>query len=210
VTMRCVGGFVGFALVCSLICTPDSAAAQSTAALAQDLPNNIQIEANLRPLVSMLLRKSSTFRRQCVRISLASNLRIVVLAIPPLREASAPRARATFTRFLHGAIRVVIEIPVASDYVELLPHELEHVIEQLEGVNLATLARRGGHGVIEIDPGVFETARARAAGLAVVDEVFAVTDPAITGASRRLTRAFRVLRGRAASPGAARTARPGR
>lgn len=183
--------------------------AQDAPAHAQALPKNIQVDANLRPLVSMLLEKSETFRRQCARIALAPSARIIVLAVPPLRDASTTRARSTMRRFVYGALRIVIEIPVAADYIELLPHELEHVIEQLEGVDLRALARGGRPGVMEVEPGVFETARARAAGRAVVDEVFGAVDPGVSGASRHVARALRSIRERAGG-GSMRTARPGR
>jgi hypothetical protein len=208
VTTRLVRTLVVLPLVCSFGFSQSTLTAQDAPGHVQVLPVNIHVDANLMPLVSMLLRKSATFRRQCMRIARAHHATVTVLAVPPLRETSTTRARATVRRFAYGAMRIVIEIPVAADYVELLPHELEHVIEQLEGVDLGALARAGGAGVIESDPGIFETARARAAGRAVVDEVYGAANPVISGASRQVARALRAIRERAC--GSTRAALPGR
>ena len=80
-------------------------------------------------------------------------------------------------------IRARIELPSVTDLTELLAIELERVVEQLEGLDLRALARRRGQGVAEVQQGVYETARARAAGLQVYREVYGGTDPALEAAS---------------------------
>jgi hypothetical protein len=97
-------------------------------------------------------------------------------------------------------MQAVIEIPISPDMVELLPHELEHVIEQLDGVDLVALAAAGTDGVSEVDPRIFETARARAAGRAVIRELFGGTDPALSTAAKRVAHAVRLVRPAAAPP----------
>ena len=52
----------------------------------------------------------------------------------------------------------------------MLAHEFEHVLEQIEGLNLRTLSRVKGSGVREVENAVFETERAQAAGEAVAAE----------------------------------------
>jgi hypothetical protein len=56
--------------------------------------------------------------------------------------------------------------------VELIGHELEHVIEQLDGVNLPRMAKGPGVTVYGPQPRPsFETARATQIGLSVAAEV---------------------------------------
>ena len=53
---------------------------------------------------------------------------------------------------------------------ELLAHEIEHVLEQIDGVNLRALASTGVQGVRRIGD-AYETSRAIAIGRLVADEV---------------------------------------
>ena len=53
----------------------------------------------------------------------------------------------------------------------MLAHEFEHILEQIEGLDLPTLSRVKGSGVREVEYAVFETERAQAAGEAVAAEV---------------------------------------
>ena len=160
------------------------------------LPHSIRISNTLQPVVAELLRKSGTFRRQCARIAATRKVRIDVIANGAPR-AIAVRARATISRYSYGLVKVVIEFPAAADYFELLPHEFEHVLEQMEGLDLPALARAGDRRVVEVEEGTFETTRAREAGLAAAAEVRAEPDPVITGAGRALSRIWRGLSSRA-------------
>jgi hypothetical protein len=53
----------------------------------------------------------------------------------------------------------------------MLAHEFEHILEQIEGLDLLSLSRVKGSGVREVEYAVFETDRAQAAGEAVAEEV---------------------------------------
>jgi hypothetical protein len=204
VTIRNIRNVLLVSIVFSCTPAPSLArAAQDAQAARAGLPHNIRVSPMLRPVFAMLLQKSETFRRQCERIGRARHVRVFVTSTPPFREHSLPRARASIARHLHGLMKAVVEIPVSPQMVELLPHELEHVIEQIEGVNLARLAGLGAAGVLEVDPGTFETMRARSAGLAVMRELFGETDPALASAARRVTRALRLIRPAAAPPSTA-------
>jgi hypothetical protein len=176
--------------------SPAGAGAQDPAPLAPALPATIQVTQPLQPVVALLLQKSATFRRQCVRIAAAPHTRILVVVDPRPRPATGARARATITRHDHGLLRAIIEMPFVGDHAELLAHEFEHVIEQIEGVDLASLSRRGDLGVVRVDDGVYESARARAAGLAVRNEVYG-TDPTVKGAARRMGQMLRAIGDRA-------------
>jgi hypothetical protein len=164
-------------------------------------PSNFHVDEILQPVVSALLGKSETFRRQWDTINASRLIQVRVQSIIGLQDDSRARARGQLSRYAYGSMRATIEIPATADVTELLPHELEHVIEQLEGVDLQGLAQRGEQGVVEVRPGVYETARARAAGLQVVREVYAEFDPAVSAAFngvKRLLRAFGARPGRGA------------
>ena len=103
---------------------------------------NIRVDEVLEPLVSALLAKSETFRRQWDVISASRFIRVTVVLRLAMQDPGSARARAEVSRYAHGAIRATIEVPSATDLTELLPHEFEHVIEQLEGLDLRALARR--------------------------------------------------------------------
>lgn len=161
-------------------------------------PTNFHVDEIPQPLVTALLARSETFRRQWDTINASRLIRVRVLSTLGLQDGSRARARAQVSRYAFGSLRATIEIPAAADMTELLPHELEHVIEQLEGMDLPGLAQRGEQGVVEIRRGVYETARARAAGLQVMREVYARVDPAVGAAVPGLKRFFRAIGPRAA------------
>jgi hypothetical protein len=53
----------------------------------------------------------------------------------------------------------------------VLAHELEHVLEQIEGVSLSDAADRTSGGTHRMADGAYETERARVAGRAAAEEV---------------------------------------
>jgi len=169
------------------------------------LPANIQVGAWLRPVVTMLLQKSETFRRQCAIIAAAPHVRVVITAVNPSRPLEA-RARASITRTAWGRLDVLVEIPILGDYAELLPHEFEHVLEQIAGMDLPALARAGTPGIFRLRDGAYETARARAAGLAAAAEVRGDTDQAVAAAARGVARVTQAIGSR--STRAARNRHP--
>jgi hypothetical protein len=90
----------------------------------------------------------------------------------PQRDGScAERAESVIRRYSSGLLLAVVLLPPGGDHVELIAHEFEHVIEQIEGINLAALARSGSMAARHRDDGSFETTRAQHAGLAVSAEV---------------------------------------
>jgi hypothetical protein len=156
-------------------------------------PSNISVDDLLQPLVSALLAKSAFFKQQWNTINASRTARVAVRARMGMQDDSLVRARGQITRYAYGSLRATIEIPAAVDLTELLPHELEHVIEQIEGLDLPALARRRGEGVVEVRRGVYETERARAAGQRVLQEVYAGTDPGVGAALGGLGRVWRAL-----------------
>jgi hypothetical protein len=143
------------------------------------LPSNIQAEGQLRQAIELLLGRSRTLRKQCARIGAASRVHVWITIEPRVATADT-RARSTVRRFDSGLLDVEIALPQAgTDFVELLAHELEHVTEFIEGVDLRALARnRDRHVVQRRYDGAIESDRARAAGLAAAAEAPIGVDPA--------------------------------
>jgi hypothetical protein len=125
------------------------------------IPVNVQGGLLTQDMVA-IIQSSPTFRTQCDRIASAGYLRVDVELVQP---TGAARAETTITRYQSGALRADVKISFGQDYRELIAHEFEHVIEQLDGVNLRAEAQRGGAWLV--DTRVFETRRATEAGLRV-------------------------------------------
>jgi hypothetical protein len=125
-----------------------------------------------RPLVLEMLKRSPTFRRQCWRITTASSEITVALQANPRTVVSRVRARTRITWVGHQRLATV-EIFAPDLTEELIAHELEHVIEQLDGVDLAAKADAGQSGVNrgEAPEGAYETVRATRIGQTVAAEV---------------------------------------
>lgn len=135
-------------------------------------PPNLVVQAMYRPLVESMLRDSPTFRRQCIRIAAEPKL-IVHLTIGPHQRRSDIRAITRMARKPDGALTAFVDIGPLHDTVELIAHEFEHIIEQLDGVDLAARAALPHTGVSASGPvrDMFETTRARLVGLKVASEV---------------------------------------
>jgi len=135
------------------------------------LPPNLNIPDIYRSYVTSMLRLSPTFRRQCLRIANALGLTVVLrqfMTRPPERL----RARTSFWTARNGRRYATVEIGPLDDQVELIAHEIEHVIERLDGVDLRARAALPGTGVHRCDGAdAFETIRATRAGLAAAQEV---------------------------------------
>ena len=136
------------------------------------VPSNIVVGDSFRPLLEAMLRDSPTFRRQCLRIAAEPTV-TVELKIEPLRLRSDVRATTSVTRQPNGRRLAQIAIAPLNDIVELIAHEIEHVIEQLDEVDLVALAalpRTGVHETLGL-PGTYETARATRVGRKVTAEM---------------------------------------
>ena len=131
----------------------------------------LHIETALEPVVREMCRRSPTFRRQLIRLADAPGLAVTV-ATRRVRPSSHAEATTRFARE-HGLVRrAVVEIRRAdtAGLVELIAHELEHVLEQLDDVNLPHLAQGPGVNANYHRGRSFETARARQIGLDVAAE----------------------------------------
>jgi hypothetical protein len=134
-------------------------------------PPNVFLPEGVRDTVAAMLRASPTFRRQCARIARASVLRVVVTrSLVPGWPATGALTR--ITRAPGGRVVAEVELGFSGDHVTLLAHEFEHILEQLDEVDLAAMAARSGTGVRQLPHAQgFETERAIAAGRQVAGEV---------------------------------------
>jgi hypothetical protein len=96
-------------------------------------PPNV-IGGHLQSLLESMWRDSPTFRRQCVRIAAATSL-TVTLRTDFTRTRATVRATTTFTLKPGGLTADVILFGM-GDEPELVAHEVEHVIERLDGARL--------------------------------------------------------------------------
>jgi len=123
------------------------------------LPFNIDAGI-LEPVALALLQQSPTFKQQCLRIATTIVLRVNVQITPRLRGS---QGETTIQRYDTGALRAHVQVAFGADYVELLAHEFEHVLEQVEHVRLTDqLASRQAWITVT---GAFETQRAMDVGV---------------------------------------------
>jgi hypothetical protein len=144
------------------------------------------MDPELRPLLDSLLESSPTFRSQWDRLGREPKLYVRVRLDARLDDSSL-RARTVVRRAEDQTVVALVDIRVFGDRAELLGHEIEHVIEQLEGLNLPQLAG-ASRGVWETHRGVFETERAIRAGQRVFKEMrdhLAIEPPPGSGAPDR-------------------------
>ena len=133
------------------------------------LPRNLNASETLGPVLLTMWQRSRTFRAQCARIERAPSLQLVLTQVRG-RQASRGGAHTQFTRSnhrLHAAVAVSLDLS-SNALIELIAHELEHVIEQLDGVQLTGRTQKG---VFRNANDTFETARAAHIGQQVASEV---------------------------------------
>ena len=132
------------------------------------LPPNLVVPGIARPLVTSMWSLSPTFRRQCARLAEHPE---VLVRIDLFAGVHNGRASALFERG-YGSFRVSVEIDVTKSalYVEHIAHELEHVLEAVDGTDLPRLSRQRVDGVINLG-GSYETVRAQSVGRIVAREV---------------------------------------
>lgn len=136
----------------------------------QQLPEPIAIPQLYRSSVIEMLRYSPTFRRQYSRIVRTPDLRVEI-ASSLLGGGAIDGALTRIVRSDRG-MEAAVQLGPAGDPVLLIAHEFEHILEQLDGVDLPSMATRVATGVhIVPGSGHYETDRAIAAGRQVADEV---------------------------------------
>jgi hypothetical protein len=135
---------------------------------AAPLPGNLILVDVLRPLAAAMWRRSPTFRRQCVRLAEYPDVIVHVGITLGVKRAAARSHVEHHQAGWNAAVQIEWRNP--ARYAELIAHELEHVLEQLDGVDLRRLVRRHVDGVMQLGHD-YETARAWAVGQTVAREV---------------------------------------
>ena len=132
------------------------------------IPSSIQMPPGFDRVLERIYHRSPTFRTQYDRLVAHPHLTIRIFL-----NVRLPSYCRAFTRVgRHGrTIRADMHLPPSSDHSELLAHEFEHLLEQIEGVDLRQLALVPGSGIYEIETELYESERAKAAGRAVAKEV---------------------------------------
>src|SRR5262249_37441174 len=105
------------------------------------LPPNISAPGSLHPLLTQMLMRSPTFRKQIDEIGDSANTRVTLLLVAP----NVPRTYRAISRIEKDRdknVRITIELTACTSYFELLGHEFEHAAEQVEGINLKLLSTR--------------------------------------------------------------------
>ena len=132
---------------------------------------NLTVASSYQPLVDTMLARSQTFRRQCARIAAAPYLSVVIRTDPPVGKRV--KALTEIHRVPGGRVEAVVQIGHSADVGELIAHEFEHILEQLDGVDLAVKARLRGSGVRRLgEINAYETTRAIVTGRRVAREAF--------------------------------------
>ena len=136
-----------------------------------ELPPNLSIPPVYSEIVETMLSRSPTFRRQCQRLQKAPYLS-VVLERSPLHIRRDARAWTTIGRAGHR-VMAMVRIIAEGREPELISHELEHVIEYLDDIDLPSKARLESSGVFQCGCGdtAYETTRAVHVGRKVAREV---------------------------------------
>jgi len=143
------------------------AASWSLSDVPTALPCRVLAQGRLRPLLDELWARSVTFRQQCRRLAGAH-------ALVLLQGASADETVWTAESRIgvqgDGHVVARVRVRFGRESVEVIAHELEHVLERLDGVQLPLDALRPGSGTT-LYGGAYETRRATDAGRQVAKEV---------------------------------------
>ena len=94
-------------------------------------PSNIDA-GGFQSVLKDMWRDSPTFRSQCIQLGTASRLKVRIrteLAGP----SPHPRARTEISRVRGVVTFADVVLRAARDHIELIAHEFEHIIEELEG-----------------------------------------------------------------------------
>ena len=164
------------------VLAPLLVARMASATCESSLPSNIDA-GMLQPTVVELFQRSATFRQQCRRVAVTPVLR-VTLQVGTAVDVGA-RAQTVINRYEAGAIRAEVTLRFAEDYQELLAHELEHILEQVDGVDLRAEVASGR--AWRTRSGAFETRRAYNAGVRARLEVDELTAEAVHVEGRKAT-----------------------
>ena len=176
--MRCCRSFVVPVLLVFVVLLTAPAIVSARTLCESSLPFNIDAGI-LEPIAIGLLQQSPTFKQQCLRIATTIVLRVEVRIVPTL---AGGRGQTTIQRHDTGALRAQVLVAFGEDYVELLAHEFEHVLEQVDEVRL--IEQLSSRQAWITPTGAYETRRATEVGARARQECDLLAAEAIK-ASRR-------------------------
>lgn len=133
------------------------------------LPPNIRVPREIRQRIETMLERSATFRDQCRRLADAPWLHVLVRQMVDFEPRSI-RAHSTIQRPQPQLVLAIVDRAASADPAMWLSHEFEHLIEQIDGIDLTKLVDDPLQAW-QVRTGMFETNRAIRAGEAVFDEV---------------------------------------
>jgi len=140
--------------------------------IAAMVPANLKAPASLQPILEEVLRRSPTFRRQMLQLRRAPRVRMAI-SYGNLSIWHLLRAESTMYRYEFGAMKVDTRLYTVHDIVDVIAHELEHVCEQIEGLDVKALAHRAHSGVYNTGAH-YETQRAVLTGRQVAREALGI------------------------------------
>lgn len=132
------------------------------------LPGHIAVPRQLLSRIRTMLERSPTFRRQCRRLAEASWVHVAIRIEPG--PGLGYRASTVIQRPQPRLVVAIVSLQAMTDPAVWISHEFEHLLEQVDEVDLRRLAR-GGAGAWPTVDGMLETGRAIRAGETVLDEV---------------------------------------
>jgi hypothetical protein len=148
---------------------PQSAVEPAVCSAMGDLPPNVRLSRDIHKRVKIMLQRSPTFRAQCQRLAEAPWVHVLVRYTVQF-DSSTYRARSTFRRPQPELLIAMVDLSATADPAMWLAHEFEHLLEQMDGVDMAKLTADPLQAW-EVRTQMFETRRAIRAGQAVSDEV---------------------------------------
>ena len=129
-------------------------------------PCRLTITGELRVAAELAWEHSPTFRDQCQKLAATE----AVVVVQPVASRGARRAETRIRRTADGMTVAISRMRPTGNAVELIAHELEHVLEFTEGLKFLMESSRGNSRV-RLSGGAYETQRAMDAGRRVAQEV---------------------------------------
>ena len=156
-------------LLLTLLLTATPVHAGSSDTCFCQLPGSIDAPDDLRRLMGTMLQRSATFRQQCQRLDVPG-LHVQIRLDPQLVDRPY-RARSIIRRSDSGNFTAWVAITPFGNPAQWLAHEIEHIIEQLDGVRVPRLAVAGARDAWQTGENMFETERALRIGRRVLHEL---------------------------------------
>jgi hypothetical protein len=148
-------------------CLPASASAEDAKPVRiPQWPCRLVVHPPLLGALEAAWQRSATLQRQCRDLADAGAVVILEWGKPDSQFRAVTRMGVGSG----GVVVAYVSVPPVSEAVELVAHELEHVIEKAQGVNLQAESKRRGSGVWRAHGG-FESQRAIDAGRQVAKEM---------------------------------------